>query len=153
VVAGLCEIRARSQGGTNGPEGNDSLTLAWCFPDEQATYPLSVLESLADVQAFVPELWHLEVANALLVGERRKRCTQADATTWLSFLPALPITVDEETTARAWSDILNLARSHNLSSYEAAYLELALRRGLPLASLDDRLKAAATAPGVPLYAP
>src|SRR5437667_309718 len=81
-----------------------SLALAWCFPDEKAPYPQAVLDSLADTQAFVPSLWHLEVANALLMGERRKRCTPADTQKWLSFLSLLPITVDEETMARAWND-------------------------------------------------
>ena len=132
---------------------DSSLALAWCFPDEQAPYPQSVLDSLADVQAFVPELWHLEMANALLVGERRRRCTQADVTRWLAYLEALPINVDEETSARAWSDILDLARTHKLSSYDPAYLELALRLDLPLASLDDQLKAATTAAGASLCTP
>jgi predicted nucleic acid-binding protein len=130
-----------------------SVALAWCFPDEKAPYPQAVLESLATAQAFVPSLWPLEVANALLVGERRKRSTQADTVAWLAFLAALPIAVEDETAAHAWADVLTLARSHNLSVYDAAYLELALRRGLPLATLDDQLTAAAGAVGVAEYAP
>jgi predicted nucleic acid-binding protein len=106
---------------------------------------------MASAQAFVPELWPLEVANALLVGERRKRSTQADTMTWLGFLASLPIAVDEETRAYAFGSTLSLARDHSLSAYDAAYLELAMRRGLPLATLDDKLKAAARAVGVPLY--
>jgi predicted nucleic acid-binding protein len=130
-----------------------SVTLAWCFPDEKAPYPQAVLDSLAEGRAFVPSLWPLEVGDALLVGERRKRPTQADTAAWLAFLAPLPVTVDDETAARAWSDVLALARTHNLSVYDAAYLELALRRGLPLASLDDRLKSAAKAVGVAEYKP
>jgi predicted nucleic acid-binding protein len=130
-----------------------SLALAWCFPDEKAAYPQTVLDSLADAPAFVPSLWHLEVANALLMGERRKRCTPADVQKWLSFLGSLPITVDDETVARSWNDVLGLARSQNLTVYDAAYLELAARRGLPLASLDDRLNSAAGAVGVAVYLP
>lgn len=130
-----------------------SLALAWCFPDEKAPYPQTVLDSLTDTSALVPALWHLEVANALLVGERRQRCTPADTQKWLSFLRALPIAVDEETSARAWNDVLGLARAHHLTVYDAAYLELAARRSLPLASLDDRLKSAATAVGVAEYLP
>ena len=104
------------------------------------------------MQAHVPGLWPLEVANALLVGERRGRTTAADAAHFLAILSAFPITVDDETVARAWADTMHLARAHNLSAYDAAYLELAMRRGLPLATLDDKLKAAAVAVGVPLFA-
>jgi predicted nucleic acid-binding protein len=128
-----------------------SITLAWCFPDEHTSYPQSVLDALDSAEAIVPSLWPLEIANVLLVGERRKRCTQADTVTWTGFLASLPISVDGETTARAWGDTLNLARAQNLSAYDAAYLELAMRQGLPLATLDDKLKAAANAVGVSLY--
>lgn len=130
---------------------DSSVAIAWCFADEQDDYSQSVLDALASQTAFVPDLWHLEVANTLLMGERRKRSTQADTVQWLSFLAALPVTVDEETKAHAFGDTVNLARSHNLSSYDASYLELAMRRGLPLATLDEKLKAAANAVGVPLY--
>jgi hypothetical protein len=75
-----------------------SLSLAWCFPDEHAPYPQSVLDALATTAAAVPSLWFLEVANALLVGERRGRCTAADITTWLGFLAALPIHTDPAST-------------------------------------------------------
>jgi predicted nucleic acid-binding protein len=130
-----------------------SLALAWCFSDEKAPYPQTVLDSLTGATALVPALWHLEVANALLVGERRQRCTEADTASWLSFLGALPITVDDETLLRAWADMLHLAPAHDLSAYDAAYLELALRRGLPLASLDSRLNAAAKSVGVADFKP
>ena len=130
-----------------------SVALAWCFPDEKAPYPQAVLDSLATARAVVPSVWPLEVANALLVGERRKRSTQADTAHWIAFLRSLPITVDPETVARAWGDTLTLARAQSLTEYDAAYLELALRRGLPLATLDDQLKAAVAAVGVPLFTP
>jgi predicted nucleic acid-binding protein len=128
-----------------------SVTLAWCFPDEKAPYPQAVLDSLAEGRAVVPGLWPLEVGNAWVVGERRKRCTQADTTHWIGFLNPLPISVDDETMSRAWGDILDLARAHKLSVYDAAYLELALRRGLPLATLDENLRGAAAAVGVAEY--
>jgi predicted nucleic acid-binding protein len=128
-----------------------SVTLAWGFEDEDDEYAEAILDRMPELQAHVPGLWHLEVANALVVGERRRRTTPADTAQFLAILGAFPITVDDETVARAWSDTLHLARAHNLSTYDAAYLELALRRGLPLASLDDRLKAAAVAVGVPLF--
>ncbi len=84
------------------------------------------------------------------MGERRKRSTPAQAATWLSFLGALPIVIDGETSARAWGDTLGLARAYSLSAYDAAYFELAMRRGVQLATLDDKMKAAAAAAGVPL---
>ena len=107
---------------------DSSISIAWCFPDEQDDYSQTVLDALASERAFVPDLWHLEVANTLLVGERRKRSTQANTVTWLGFLSSLPIAVDEETKAHAFGNTLSLARDHNLSAYDAAYLELAMRR-------------------------
>jgi predicted nucleic acid-binding protein len=130
---------------------DSSVAIAWCFPDEKDAYSQSVLDALASEPAFVPELWHLEVANTLIVGERRKRSTQAETVAWLGFLAELPIVVDDETKSHAFAETIHLARSHNLSAYDAAYVELALRRGLPLATLDDKLKAAAQAVGVTLY--
>ena len=93
------------------------------------------------------------MTNSLVVGERRGRNTQANTVQWTGFLGSLPILIDEETTARAWTDTAKIARSWNLSGYDASYLELALRLGVPLATLDEKLKAAATAAGVPLYGP
>lgn len=130
---------------------DSSVAISWCFPDEQDAYSQSVLDALASERAIVPDLWHLEVANTLVVGERRKRSTQANTVTWLGFLSSLPIAVDEETKFHAFGDTLSLAREHNLSVYDASYLELAMRRGLPLATLDEKLKTAAIAVGVSLY--
>ena len=130
---------------------DSSVALAWCFTDEQGEYPQSVLDALADKTAVVPYLWHLEVANVLLVGERRGRCTQADTAQWLAFLAGLPINLDDETATRSWQETLHLARAHSLSAYDAAYLELAIRRGLSLATLDTKLKAAATTVGVSIF--
>lgn len=130
-----------------------SVALAWCFSDEASPYADAVAKRFPTLEAVVPGIWHLEVANALLMGERRKRSTRADTASWTAFLSALPIGVDGETPARAWDDVLDLARAQGLTAYDAAYLELAMRLGLPLASLDDRLKNAAVAVGVPLYQP
>jgi predicted nucleic acid-binding protein len=132
---------------------DNSVTMVWGFDDEADPYAEDLLDLMPAARAYVPTLWPLEVANALLVGERRRRITPADASMFLSLLRTFPITVDDETTTRAWSETLNLARSQALSVYDAAYLELAMRRGLPIATLDDKLKAAATAVGVSLYAP
>lgn len=128
-----------------------SITMVWGFEDEADAYADAILSRMPDLQAHVPSLWPLEVANALLVGERRKRITPADAARFLAILEAFPITVDNETVAHAWADTLHLARAHNLSSYDASYLELAIRLGLPLAAQDGKLKTAATAVGVPLF--
>ena len=128
-----------------------SVTMVWGFEDEADDYAEAILERMPDLQAHVPSLWPLEVANALLVGERRRRITSAETARFLAILGAFPITVDEQTVAHAWTDTMHLARAHNLSSYDAAYLELAIRLGLPLAALDGKLKTAAGAMGVPLF--
>jgi predicted nucleic acid-binding protein len=101
---------------------------------------------------YVPSLWTLEVANALLVGERRRRTTPADAARFLAILATFPITVDDRTAAHAWRETTHLARAHGLTAYDAAYLELAICLGVPLATLDDKLIAAAVAVGVQLFA-
>ena len=128
-----------------------SVTMVWGFEDEADEYAEAILERMPDLQAHVPSLWPLEVANALLVGERRRRVTSAETARFLAILGAFPITVDDQTVAHAWTDTMHLARAHNLSSYDAAYLELAIRLGLPLAALDGKLKTAAGAMGVPLF--
>lgn len=99
----------------------------------------------------VPILWPLEVANILLVGERRGRIRQADSTTFNGLREGLPIRIDHETSDHATKASLGLARTQDLSVYDAAYLELAMRRGLPLATLDVKLKTAAAAIGGPIY--
>jgi predicted nucleic acid-binding protein len=130
-----------------------SITLAWFFDDETDPYADAVEDALTTATAFVPSLWYLEVANALLVGERRKRTTEAKVTQFLSLLKQLPIVPDDETAYRAWQESLVLARAHDLSVYDASYLELAMRHGLPLASNDAKLKAAAKSVGVEEFAP
>src|SRR5262245_60054002 len=106
---------------------DSSVTLSWFFKDEANPYADAVAARFPDASAVVPGIWPLEVANALVMGERRLRSTEAQAARWLGHLDSLPITVDTETSSRAWGDVLSLARSQNLSSYDAAYLEVALR--------------------------
>jgi predicted nucleic acid-binding protein len=130
-----------------------SLTVSWFFEDETDAYAEAVEDSLPSVTAVVPSLWPLEVANALLVGERRERATEAKVTTFLTLLSSLPIKIDDETAIRAWTEALPLARAHQLSVYDAGYLELAVRLGLPLASLDEPLLAAAKHAGVVRFVP
>jgi predicted nucleic acid-binding protein len=130
-----------------------SVTLAWFFADELSAYADAVLLRLPSAAAAVPALWHLEVANGMVQGENRRRSTLAQAARFAEFLSPLPIIVDGDTMTRAWSDTLHVGRTFNLSAYDAAYLELALRRGLPLAAGDGRLKEAAAAAGVPPFEP
>ncbi len=130
---------------------DNSIVMAWSFEDQTDEYADRVLDRLATVRAVVPVLWPLEVANSLLMGERRKRSTEAETIKWTGILSSLPIVIDLETNARAWSDTLNLARGHNLTAYDAAYLELAIRRGLPLATIDGKLKLAAKVIGVEMF--
>jgi predicted nucleic acid-binding protein len=132
---------------------DSSVILSWYFADEADAYGNAVAVRLAKTQAVVPSLWPLEIANALVMGERRKRSTVAQATTFLSQLAGLPIVLDDATANHAWGATLQLARAHQRSVYDAAYLELALRRGLPLATLDQPLQQAAAAIGIARYAP
>jgi predicted nucleic acid-binding protein len=107
---------------------------------------------LADeATAVVPSLWLLEVTNILLVGERRGRNTVEQSKEFWETLQALPIEIEEYSLEQCSSSIFDLARTHNLSAYDASYLDLAQRRSLPLATLDKRLMAAAKACGVPLW--
>jgi predicted nucleic acid-binding protein len=130
-----------------------TVTMAWFFEDETVSYADRVRRALAHTEAVVPNIWPLEVANTLLMGERRKRSNAYDATKWLTYLRLLPIRSDPETASHAWEETLDLARSRDLTIYDACYLELALRLALPLASLDESLNAAAEASGVDLFRP
>jgi predicted nucleic acid-binding protein len=128
-----------------------SVTMSWCFEDEVNEYSESILSSLQFSQALVPSLWALEVANVLLVAERRKRINAAQVAHAISLLQSLPISFDSLTAQQAMSATLSLGRFHALSAYDAAYLELALREGLPLATVDQRLIHAAQACGVSIF--
>ncbi len=128
-----------------------SITLTWGFSDEDDENAQAILDEMPGLQAFVPGLWPLEVANALRVGERRGRTTPADVAHFLAMLGTFPITVDDWTVARAWVETMHLARTHRLSAYDASYLEFAMRLGLPLATLDAKLKLAAKSVGVTLF--
>ncbi len=136
---------------------DSSVTLSWVFEDEtirgeaanssSGSSPDSVLTRLLGDEAVVPTLWPLEVANALLVGQRRGRLTHSEIQRFLQLLAALPIEIDPETPRVSFHQILPLAREQNLSAYDASYLELALRIGSPLATRDADLIRAASATG------
>jgi len=123
---------------------DNSVVMAWCFEDEDGDYASGILERLVDGEALVPGVWPLEVANVLLVAERNRRLGEADSTRFVSLLSQLPIVVETEAPQRVMAEILALAREHKLSSYDASYLDLAMRSGLPIATLDSSLKRAAS---------
>ena len=127
---------------------DSSGALSWCFEDQASPGSDALFEQVRDQGAVVPGLWHLEVANVLLQAEKRGRITAADVAIRLELIAELPITTDDETTARAWREILALARAEGLTTYDATYLELAIRRGLPLVTRDEALIAAAKRSGV-----
>jgi len=128
-----------------------SVAAAWFFEDEAEEYTANVLESLTEWEAVVPSLWSLEVANVLLVAERRGRCSEAEAVRFIELLESLPISTDDDTARRALHGTYQLAREYGLTSYDAAYLELAMRLGEPLATMDRQLADAATKAGVAIF--
>lgn len=130
---------------------DSSIALTWCFEDEASPETDRLFERVRDDGAVVPGLWHLEVANVLLQAERRGRIGRADVARRLTLISDLPIATDQETTPRAWHETLSLARAENLTAYDAAYLELAERRGLPLMTRDNELGAAAKRLGVTVF--
>jgi predicted nucleic acid-binding protein len=129
---------------------DSSITLSWCFEDERTDVTATLLYRVAETGALVPALWRLEVANSLQVAVRRGRIDVAYRDATIADLRDLAIDVDPETDRKAWSEILQLADRFRLTLYDAAYLELAQRRQLPLASLDNELRAAGQMLGVPL---
>ena len=127
---------------------DSSATLAWIYSEESTPSIFEVLARVADRGAWVPGLWKLEVANVLQMGVRHGRHDAAFREATLADLALLPISVDPETDRHAWSGTMLLAERHKLSLYDAAYLELAQRRGIPLATLDTELRQAASAEGM-----
>ena len=125
-----------------------SIALAWCFADEATPATDALLDRLADEEAAAPALWRLEVANALAVAERRGRLNLAGLTRSVTLLQRLTVSIDGGGSDRAFADLLNLARSERLTVYDAAYLELALRLGVPLASKDKELREASARLGL-----
>jgi len=130
-----------------------SVAVAWCFSDETTRFTEKVLDLVSKAaEVYVPPMWPFEVANALLTAERRKRITVTQTTSFLNRIGGLPVIVELQQVARAHDQVLSVARQHGLTVYDAAYLELAVRKGLPLATLDERLKQAAVAAGTAFIA-
>ena len=127
-----------------------SLTMAWYFDDESTPATDALLDRVASAGAVVPGLWRLEVANAFQMAVRRQRIDAVYRDASLAELSYMPITIDADTGTYAWSTILRLAERFSLTVYDAAYLELAQRRSLPLATLDRELRATAPSLNVEL---
>ena len=129
-----------------------SVVLEWVFEDERTDRSIALLGNIASNGANVPGIWRLEVANALRSAVRRRRITSDYRTVALAKLSALPILTDRETDARAWGAIIDLSARFDITPYDAAYLELAHRKGLPLATNDIALGNAARQLGVAVAA-
>lgn len=128
-----------------------SIAMAWCFADEADELADRVLDAISVSEARVPQVWALEVANVLLSAERRGRVTEADSTRFLGLLGDLPIHIDERASSTAFTGVLATARRCGLTAYDAAYLDLAMRVELPLATRDEQLRAACRDVGVALF--
>jgi predicted nucleic acid-binding protein len=126
-----------------------SVAAAWCFPDERTDYTNGILQAIAaPLEAVAPRLWAYEVRNSVLMGLRRQRITHADALEFLESIKALPIRLADPI---SYDAVLDLAGRNGLTVYDAAYLDLAIRERLPLASLDNALCKAALNCGVVLF--
>lgn len=133
---------------------DNSVAMRWLLASDKKTdqsYAEKVLKSLLDAHAIVPNLWHLEAANVLLSAKKRAEIDSGEIEIFLSQLENLPIKTDSETHKQAFNRTLALGGAYKLSSYDAAYLELAIRRGLPIATLDTRLRKAAKKAAVDIF--
>jgi predicted nucleic acid-binding protein len=127
-----------------------SSVLTWCFEDEGGAEADALIERVAAQGAAVPGLWPLEIANGLMMAERRGRIKPAESASFVAMIEELPIVADEAMGVRALHETMSIAREHGLTAYNAAYLELAMRLGLRLATSDRSLGAAAERSGVAL---
>ena len=127
---------------------DSSVALAWLLPDEQSAAVDALADALEANAASAPAIWPLEVCNALVTAQRRKRITDRETDRLLKALDALPVELDASPPRETCTATVACARKHGLTTYDAAYLELAQRRGLPLATLDIRLAEAARKVGV-----
>lgn len=128
-----------------------TVALAWCFEDEGGSYAVEVLEALSDRNAVVSSVWPFEVCNGLVSAEQRHRLKVADTLEASELLQSLPLRVDTLPPARVFDTVQRLARTHRISSYDAAALELGIRLALPVATLSPALRKAVEAEGLLLY--
>ena len=122
---------------------DSSITFSWFFEDERTTATVKLLDRLETEEAAVPTLWYFEVANVLAIRERQRRTSAARVAEFVAQLGNLAIIPDQEEPSRAFGRVLDLARAERLTGYDAAYLELAMRLGVPLATKDEELGRAA----------
>jgi predicted nucleic acid-binding protein len=128
-----------------------SVSMTWCFEDERSAKTDELFDRLvAGSKAMVPQIWPLEVGNVLTLASKKGRITPAKRRQFLSLLAAAPIQLDFLSIGSAFGDVIALAEAHGLTTYDASYLELAIREGSPLATLDKALRAAAKVVGVSL---
>jgi predicted nucleic acid-binding protein len=127
-----------------------SSTMAWCFPEERTPASLELLRRTASEAVCVPGLWFIETANVLAMAERKGRVSRARLSEFIALLGRFELDVDNEAPSRSFTHLLPLCREHRLTSYDAVYLDLAIRRRLPLATLDADLRKAAKTLGVPV---
>jgi predicted nucleic acid-binding protein len=127
-----------------------SITMAWLFHDEATPRAMALLNRLATETALVPGWWFIEITNVLAMAERKGRITPAQSDAFIADLSRLGIERDDEAPDRAFTHLLVLCRRHRLTGYDAIYLDLAIRRSLPLATLDDDLRKTAKKLGIGL---
>lgn len=127
-----------------------SITMAWCFADEANEHADKILGLLKKTKVLVPSVWPLEVINVLRVGERKKRINVSQSNNFISLINALPIEIDMGIDELANRKILEISREYSLSAYDAAYLELAIRKSIPFSSFDKILCTAAEKAGIDL---
>ena len=128
-----------------------SVTLPWCFEDERTPFTESLLNRIrAREEAIVPSHWPAEILNSLVQAKKRGRIPEETIQRFLRDLSSFPILVDNERSLAVWERVRSLAETHRLTAYDAAYLELAQRTGVPLATLDRELQKAVRAENVPL---
>ncbi len=125
--------------------------MSWFFDDEADEYADAVLARLQVCPAIVPAIWPLEVGNVLVVAERRQRLTGADVARVVQLIANLPVTVEQESPQRMLGEVVDTARTYALSTYDASYLDLAMRLAAPIATADKALRHAAIASEVPIY--
>lgn len=129
-----------------------SVAISWCFPNdptENTPYSRAILQYVEEADIVVPEIWAFEIANGIFVAYKRNRITEADIYEYVQLLESLPIRVVRGEWLKNIA-LESLARKHNLAAYDVAYLDLTLRKKLPLATSDEALKKAARAEGVAL---
>ncbi len=128
-----------------------SVALAWFFPDETSDYADGVLVALEGQTMLVPTLWAIEITNAVLVAERRKRINRPEIRRFVALLNELTVVLDSPPVADTMSNLLPLAREYGLSTYDASYLDVAMRHGAPLATLDSNLQKAGRKAGIEIF--